>query len=161
TLPLARISRSSYTNPNPHLDLTYIPPVLACDAWPALWGKAGLLQVIYDRIGKKIDVLATQIEAQGFSFDTQAQGVAMTLAQLRELNEAYALLGTLVFVEGLHPLAAYLELCRLVGQLAIFGLTRRPPALPRYDHDDLGGCFYRVKQYLDELLDQLVEPEYK
>jgi type VI secretion system protein ImpJ len=48
-----------------------------------------------------------------------------------------------------------------VGQLAIFGLTRRPPALPRYDHDDLGGCFYRAKQYLDELLDQLVEPEYK
>src|SRR5262249_10878623 len=58
-------------------------------------------------------------------------------------------------------LTAYLELCRLVGQMAIFGATRRPPDLPRYDHDDLGGCFYRVKQHLDALLDILVEPEYK
>jgi type VI secretion system protein ImpJ len=55
----------------------------------------------------------------------------------------------------------YTELCRLVGQLAIFGDTRRPPELPRYDHDDLGGCFYRVKQYIDLLLSILVEPEYK
>jgi type VI secretion system protein ImpJ len=26
---------------------------------------------------------------------------------------------------------------------------RRTPELPRYDHDDLGGCFYGVKRYLD------------
>src|SRR5262249_52162200 len=30
-----------------------------------------------------------------------------------------------------------------------------------YDHDDLGGCFYRAKQYVDALLDILVEPAYK
>jgi type VI secretion system protein ImpJ len=55
----------------------------------------------------------------------------------------------------------YQELCRLVGQLAIFGATRRTPDLPRYDHDDLGTCFYRVKQYIDMLLDIVIEPEYK
>ena len=54
-----------------------------------------------------------------------------------------------------------MEMCRLVGRLAIFGATRRPPELPRYDHDDLGTCFYRAKQHIDALLDVLVEPEYK
>jgi type VI secretion system protein ImpJ len=49
-------------------------------------------------------------------------------------------------------LPAYLELCRLVGQLAIFGIDPEPPVLPPYDHDDLGGCFYVVKKYIDELL---------
>ena len=89
------------------------------------------------------------------------QGDPLIFAQLRELNEAYARLGVLAFAEGVHPLEAYLELAQLVGQLSIFGATRRPPDLPRYDHDDLGGCFYRVKQHIDALLDILVEPDYK
>jgi type VI secretion system protein ImpJ len=77
------------------------------------------------------------------------------------MNEAYALLHVLGFAKGVHPLPAYAELCRLVGQLSIFGAQKRPPDLPRYDHDDLGGCFYRVKQYIDTLLDIVQEPEYK
>ena len=65
------------------------------------------------------------------------------------------------FAEGVHPLPAYLELCRLVGQLSIFGSNFRPPPLPQYDHDDLGGCFFKLKHYLDGLLDRIIEPEYK
>ena len=53
-----------------------------------------------------------------------------------------------------------MELCRLVGQLSIFHATRRPPDLPRYNHDDLGGCFHRVRSYLDELVDIAPEPDY-
>src|SRR5262249_52662830 len=77
------------------------------------------------------------------------------------LNEAYALLGILAFVRGVHPLTGYLELCRLVGQLSILGEERRPPALPPYDHDDLGGCFHQIKVYLDGLLDAVEEPKYE
>jgi type VI secretion system protein ImpJ len=116
---------------------------------------------VYDRIGKKIELLATQVVSRGITFDSRAQGDPLIFEQLRELNALYAVLGGLAFVEGVHPLAAYLELCRGAGQLAIFGATRRPPDLPRYDHDDLGGCFYRVKQHIDALLNILVEPEYK
>jgi type VI secretion system protein ImpJ len=97
---------------------------------------------------------------RGIGFDSQSQGDALLIAQLREMNEAYALLGVLAFAEGIHPLLAYLELCRLVGQLSIFGKTHRPPELPRYDHDDLGGCFYRVKQYIDMLIDEGPKLEY-
>jgi type VI secretion system protein ImpJ len=158
-LPVARIEKSPRAEATPQLDETYIPPVLACDAWPPLLN--GILQAIYDRIGKKIELLSNQVVSRGITFDSHAQGDPLIFAQLRELNEAYALLGIMSFAQGAHPLPAYLELCRLVGQLAIFGATRRPPDLPRYDHDDLGGCFYQIKKHLDALLNIVIEPQYK
>ena len=159
TIPIARIEKSQQAEAVPQFDLSYFPPVLACDGWQPLMNE--ILQSVYDRIGKKIELLANQVLSRGISLDSLSPGDPMILAQLRELNEASTVLGLLAFTPGFHPLRVYLELCRMVGQLAIFGATRQPPALPRYDHDDLAGCFYRVKQYLDALLDELVEPEYK
>jgi type VI secretion system protein ImpJ len=159
TIPVARVTKSTRAEATPELDQTYFPPVLSCDAWPPLWG--GILQNTYDRIGKKIELLANQIVSRGITFDSQAQGDPLLFEQLRELNQVYPVLGTLAFAQGVHPLGAYVELCRLVGQLAIFGATRRPIELPRYDHDDLAGCFYRAKQQIDALLNIMVEPAYK
>jgi type VI secretion system protein ImpJ len=158
-LPLARLRRSERAEATPELDPDYIPPLLACDAWEGL--QAGVLRAAHDRVGKKLDVLAGQAVARGVTFDSPGQGDAMLLAQLRELNETHAALGVLAWAEGVHPLAAYLEVCRAVGRLAIFGAARRPPELPRYDHDDLGGCFGAAKARLDALLDIVVEPQYK
>src|SRR5262249_7956455 len=74
---------------------------------------------------------------------------------------AYSVLNVVAMARGIHPLWAYAELCRLVGQLSIFDeTTRRPPALPLYDHDDLGGCFYRVKQHIEALIPHW-QPEYE
>jgi type VI secretion system protein ImpJ len=147
-LPIARVERSGAAEAPPQLDRSYIPPLLACDAWPVL--AADILQAVYHRVGKKLDQLANLVVSRGITFDSRAGEDPVLFNQLHVLNEAYALFGTLAFAEGIHPLPAYLELCRLVGQLAIFGPNRKTPELPRYDHDDLGGCFYRVKQYLDD-----------
>jgi type VI secretion system protein ImpJ len=157
-LPIAAIRKSPKAEATPELDEAYIPPVLACDAWQGL--QVDILQAIYHRIGQKIDLLATQVVSRGISFDSQAQGDPEIFAQLQELNQAYALLGILAFARGVHPLPAYMELCRLVGQLAIFGATRRPPELPHYDHDDLGRCFRQVRKYIDDLLNTVRKPEY-
>jgi type VI secretion system protein ImpJ len=158
-VPIARLDRSDRAEATPQLDLSFIPPILACDAWGPL--SAGIVEAIHDRLGKKLETIAAQVTSRNIGFDTHAQGDALIFAQLRELNEMYALLSVLAFAEGVHPLTMYMELCRFVGQLSIFGASRRPPDLLRYDHDDLGACFYRVKQYIDALLDIVVEPEYK
>jgi type VI secretion system protein ImpJ len=157
-LPLARLEKTERAEATPKLDASYIPPLLACDAWAGL--QADILQNIFFRLNKKIEVLASQVISRGISFDSHSQGDGRRLAQLSAMNEAYALLGNLAFIPGIHPVEAYLELCRLVGKLAIFGDTVRPPELPRYDHDDLGGCFWRVKQYIDALLNEVDEPVY-
>ncbi len=161
TIPLARVEKSDRAEATPQLDSSFIPPVLACDAWPEL--SVGILQHVYDRIGRKVEKLAGQAVSRGITLDTLdslSQKGNLSFAQLRVFNEALAYLSNLAFVEGIHPLWAYMELCRLVGQLSIFHDTRRPPDLPRYNHDDLGGCFHRVRSYLDELVDIAPEPDY-
>lgn len=150
TVPLARIEKSARAEATPQLDATYIPPVLACDAWKAL--SYDILQQIYDRLGKVLEQKANQAISRGIAIESQSPEDIRIVVQLRILNEAYALLGVLVFAQGIHPLSAFAELCRLVGQLSIFSSGRRTPELPRYDHDDLGGCFYRIKKYIDALL---------
>jgi type VI secretion system protein ImpJ len=162
TIPLARVEKSDRAEATPQLDRGFIPPVLACDAWPEL--QAGILQHVYDRIGRKVEKLAGQAVSRNItldSLDSLTQKGNLSFAQLRVFNEALAYLSNLAFVEGIHPLPAYLELCRLVGQLSIFHATRRPPDLPRYNHDDLGGCFHRIRAYLDELVDIAPEPDYE
>lgn len=157
-LPIARVEKSFAAAGTLQLDETYIPPLLACDAWPPL---RAVLQGLSDRFGKKLEVLSSQVLSRSVSLDSRGQGDAELFLQLSALNEAVALLGVVAFSPGVHPFAAYLELCRLVGRLAIFGQSRRTPALPRYDHDDLGGCFYHLKRLLDGYLDSFVEPAYK
>ncbi len=159
TLPIARIEKSASADSVPQLDRSYIPPLLATDGWKPL--ETEILHNIYDRLGKKLELLAHQVVSRGITFDSSSQGDRLLFEQLRVLNEAMALFHTMFFTQGIHPLPVYLELSRLVGQLAIFGAQRRPPELPRYDHDDLGTCFYRAKQHIDALLNIIVEPEYK
>jgi type VI secretion system protein ImpJ len=160
-LPLARVEKSAEAEGTPQIDTAYIPPVLACDAWPPL--RAGILEQALDRIGKKQEVLATQVVSRGIGLDSASPGDRLIVEQLRVLNEAAAQLNVLVYAQGVHPFDAYLNLARLVGQLAIFDrkVGPRAPVLPNYDHDDLGGCFHRLKLYLHNMLDAVVEPEYK
>ncbi|HZU34719.1 MAG TPA: type VI secretion system baseplate subunit TssK, partial [Gemmataceae bacterium] len=157
-VPIARLKKSDRPDAPPEIDETYIPPVLACDAWPGL--AAGILENIYDRIGARLDFLTRQVASRGIVPGTQAPDDALILGLLAALNEGSAILNVFAFAQGIHPLPAYLELCRLVGRLALFGKDpgRRVPDLPRYDHDDLGGCFLKVKHYLDTI--DPGEPEY-
>jgi type VI secretion system protein ImpJ len=157
---ILRLRKSTKSESGLELDSAYIPPVLACDAWEPL--HAGILQEIFDRLGSRIDLLASQVVSRRISFDSQGQGEALLLAQLAAMNEGYGLLTGIAFAQGVHPFPAFLELCRLVGKLAIFGEARRPPAdLPHYDHDDLDGCFHRLQRLIHGLLHQVVEPDYK
>jgi type VI secretion system protein ImpJ len=158
-IPIARLVQHEHADSPPQLDPSYIPPLVACDAWAPL--QVGILQSVRYRIGGKMGVLAQQAITREISFDSTDRGDARLLAQLRQLNEAYAALGLIAYTRGIHPLPAYLELCRVAGALAIFGDSRRMADLPPYDHDDLGHCFFAVKRFLDELLDAMTEPAYK
>jgi type VI secretion system protein ImpJ len=159
SLPLCRLEKSERAEATPRLATGFIPPVLACDAWPALQGD--ILQQVFFRLNKKIEVIAAQVTSRGISFDSHSPGDAKRMQQLSRMNEGHAVLGHVAFTPGIHPADAYLELCRLVGQLAVFSADARPPVLPRYDHDDLGGCFWKLKQYLDALLGEVEDPAYQ
>jgi type VI secretion system protein ImpJ len=150
-LPIARVKKSGAADATPQIDPGYIPPVLACDAWEIL--QVNIVRYFYDRIGTWVRDLAEQARSRGIGPESQAPEHTRILAQLRALNEAYAVLNILAFAGGIHPLEAYTELCRLAGQLAIFQEERGVRDLPRYDHDDLARCFYELRNYIDWLFE--------
>lgn len=157
-LPLAKIKRADRAEALPELDESFIPPLLSCDAWRPLRNR--ILEPIYDRIGKKLEFLSGQIVTRNINFDSQGQGDRLLFEQLRSMNEVFAPLGVSLFAQNRHPFEVYVSLAEIVGKLAIFSRERRLPPLPRYDHDDLATCFWRVKQHIDSCLDIVVEPDY-
>jgi type VI secretion system protein ImpJ len=158
-LPIAQVQRAGEKEATPQLDTSYIPPVLAIEAWPPL-GR-DIVRAIYDIIGRKIEILSEQILSRGITLVSQEPGDMDRLLMLHVLNAAYAYLHVLTFAIGVHPFLAYSELCRLVGHLSIFGRGRRPPEIPVYDHDDLARIFNYIKQQIQLLLDSLPDYEYE
>lgn len=151
-LTVARLERSAEAAAPPRLYPWYIPPVLACDAWPALGD--GVVGQVYNQVGTLVKQLAQRVTDQRISLGSNSPDDRKIVERLRALNEGYAAFGVIARAVGVHPLTAYTELCRLVGKLAVFGpgLVLADDALPAYDHDDLGGCFFAAKRLLDTLL---------
>jgi type VI secretion system protein ImpJ len=119
------------------------------------------VRAIYDIVGKKIEVLSEQVINRNIHFESQEPGDLDRLFMLSRLNEASAVLRVLAFALGVHPIVAYGELCRIVGQLAIFDAARRLPDLPLYDHDDLAPIFRYVKTQIERLLNSVRDYEYE
>ncbi len=158
-LPIAQIRRSGEREALPELDASYIPPVLAIDAWRPL-GR-DIVRALYDFIGQKIEVFSEQTRGSGFTFEGRESGDLDRLFLLSVLNAAYCTLGQLCFASGVHPFTAYTELCRIAGMLSVFGEKRRAPELPAYDHDDLARIFRYVRQQIEMLISRVRETVYE
>ncbi|MCA9213849.1 MAG: type VI secretion system baseplate subunit TssK [Planctomycetales bacterium] len=158
-LPIAQIKRASDRESAPQLDRDYIPPVLAISNWPGLGRDC--VRGIYDIIGQKLEVLSEQVRNRGIARQSLDPADADRVAMLEVLNEAYSTLGVLAFVDGVHPLSAYTELCRIVGKLSIFGEQRRAIELPPYDHEDLGNIFPEIRRRIESLLFSVRDYEYQ
>ncbi len=153
TLPLAVLSRSTTGDTTPVLHRAYIPPVLSCDAWQAL--RTDILQPIYYKIGSLVRDLGNTVRDRDITFLESDPEARLMFEQVRLLNEGASITRILARTEGIHPIVAYTELCRLIGQLAIFGSDRGMPELTDYDHDNLGVCFFELKRILDQLLNMI------
>jgi type VI secretion system protein ImpJ len=158
-LPLAQIKRAGQGEAAPQLDDSYIPPVLNLDAWPGL-GR-DMVRAIYDVIGRKSEVLSRQIASRGIGLESHEPGDADRILMLSTLNSAYTTLGFLAFAQGVHPREAYCELCRIVGQLSIFGPDRRAAGVLPYNHDDLHRIFLDLRLRIEGLLNAVRDYEYE
>jgi type VI secretion system protein ImpJ len=158
-LPIAQIKRASAGASRPQLDESYIPPVLAIDAWQGL--SRDIVRAVYDMIGQKIEVLSDQISSRNIGLESRNPGDTDRILMLSELNAAHNVLSVLAFAQGIHPLVAYAELCRICGQLSIFAPARRAEAVPPYDHDNLHGIFKEIQLRIERLLNAVRDYEYE
>ncbi|MDA1013890.1 MAG: type VI secretion system baseplate subunit TssK [Planctomycetota bacterium] len=146
-IPLMRLKLGATADPTPEVDTDYIPPVLACDAWTYL--HQNIIGNIYHQTGASADTLARQIRDNRVAFQASSPEHMERIFKLQALNTALGYLTILRSARGIHPLTAYMELCRVVGLLAMYRAERRMPEVPDYDHDDLGKCFHAIRSLLE------------
>jgi type VI secretion system protein ImpJ len=158
-LPIAQVKRASAGAARPELDASYIPPVISIDAWQGL-GR-DIVRAIFDMIGQKIEVLSQQIASRNIGLDSRNPGDLERILMLSRLNAASNALSILGFAQGIHPLVAYTELCRICGDLSIFAKDRRAEPVPPYDHDNLAGIFKEIQLRIERLLNAVRDYEYE
>lgn len=152
-LPIVQIKRASQEQAVPRVDSEYIPPVLAIDSWAGL-GR-DIVRATYDVIGQKIEVLSQQVINRGIGLDSRDPGDLDRILMLSQLNVAYSTLAVLAFAQGVHPVTAYTEMCRIVGQLSVFSPVRRVEEIPPYDHDDLARIFQHIRIRIEQLINSV------
>lgn len=160
-LPICRLRRRAENDEAaPEIEVTYIAPILAVDAWAPL--QINLIRDdIYDFIGRKIDVLCRRAHERKSNLASPAVGDIEDIWKLSFLNQAYAYLHCLTFAKGVHPFLAYRELCRVVGMLSIFDESKRISDIPEYDHDDIWPIFDWARRRIHGLLDSDIETPYE
>jgi type VI secretion system protein ImpJ len=158
-LPIAQIKRASEGEASPELDVDYIPPVLSIGTWPGLG--ADIVRALFDVMGRKREVLSQQVINRGIGRESQDPGDLDRISMLEKLNEGYAVLSILAFAQSIHPLVAYTELCRILGQLSIFTPQRIATDIPAYDHDDLARIFKEIKRRIEDILRAVRDYEFE
>lgn len=151
SLPLFRLRRSRQPGAVPELDPSYIPPLLACEASEHL--TQNILLAICSQLGSFIRTTAESLRTLGGWGEASLPQVHRTIMQLHAANSSSPALQQLVQTRGLRPLTAYVELCRLIGQLSIGRSDWQPPQLPAYDHDDLARVFTSLQDELNSMFD--------
>src|SRR5262249_35742477 len=96
-LPIAQVKRASAGAARPQLDESYIPPVIAIDAWQGL-GR-DIVRAVYDMIGQKIEVLSQQISSRNIGLDSRNPGDLERILMLARLNAAYNALSIVGFAQ--------------------------------------------------------------
>ncbi len=127
-------------------DEKFAPTVLVCGAYPAT---LGWIDRVIGWIDAKLGELAR------YAADPTAGGGLQSVDYLvlQVLNRHITVLQHLRGSRYVHPERLYVELIRLVGELATFATPeRRARVYPLYDHDNLEGSFAPVLRDLQDFL---------
>ncbi|MBI3864221.1 MAG: type VI secretion system baseplate subunit TssK [Planctomycetia bacterium] len=157
-LPIARVKRSGDREAAPQLDPDYIPPVLTLDTSEEL---KAIARSIYDLVGQRCEVIARQIQSRNITLAATQPGDLERILLLWVLNEATATLACEMFARGVHPFPAYLELCRIIGRLSIFGPSRQVGTIEKYDHDDLARIYKWARREIEALINAVGNYEFE
>ena len=132
-------------------DDRYIPPTLDISAAARLGGG---LSDITGRAAQRAEELALRaVEATDGGSDTFA-----SFLLLQALNRWLPVLEHLQFLPTVHPERLYQELASMAGELAtLIRPDRKPPPLPRYDHENPQTCFDPVFDLLQSMLSAVFE----
>lgn len=135
------------------LSPSFVPASLSLEASPALHR---ILTDILHQVEEKNEQLLEDLAGRRSLLTGEAPERPGTLLKLQATNAVLPVLRQLVAVPELHPFDVFLHFCRLVGELALYSESWRPPDLKAYDHEDPLASFEDVKRVVVELLSAAV-----
>lgn len=156
TVPIARIVRAAANDERglPGLSGRYIPPCLTLGGSDRL---AMLVNELVSHIAAVRGEVAQKLSLAKVNMQSLAQGQLRDVMFLQSLNRATARLKPMVAcTKTLPPLAFYIELRSLLGELTALNPTTDAFACEEYDHDDLGATFADLERRIRE---QIRPPE--
>ena len=129
---------------------SFIPPVTRASASRAL---KEAVEVVATKLDARAGALAGQYSQVGGSGAAALEEFML----LQLVNAKCCQFNALRDAQHHHPETIFREMVELAGALAAFTQeeTRRPPAFPKYDHDDLTATFAPVLEELSRSLDYL------
>ena len=133
------------------LDRAFIPPMLAAR------GHAALATYVADIVGllkQRGVALASRLSQPGRGGVAEIADFLM----LQTINRFDPVFSHLAATSVLHPHALYTHCLMLAGDLCTFSReSKRPPAYPDYQHDDLQACFGPLMADLRQSLSMVLE----
>lgn len=148
TCPVARLRRNGQGIWE--LDTSFMPPMLAYSASPALL--TGFSELIYRLQAKRNRLMAMRRESNERMADFAVADVSLFWL-LNALNSAEPVLAELHSAPNRHPELLYRELVRLAGSLLTFSLEHGTDSIPAYQHGQPEAVFPPLLQLLTELLE--------
>ena len=149
SLQVARLVRTGHPDTVTALCPKYVPSVLRCGASGAL---TALLREISEKARSQARDLSARLPDTSRLANIENPADLAGLIKLQAINRSTAILEQVANVPDVHPFDAYMEILRLVGELAVFSADRLVPDLPPYAHDRLDDCFQTAAGVVKELL---------
>ncbi|HFZ0819079.1 TPA: type VI secretion system baseplate subunit TssK [Enterobacter cloacae] len=131
-------------------DSSFIPPLLALSACPAL--VCDLVDLLHRLQARRQRLMSMRRESNARLADFAVADVSLFWL-LNALNSAEPVLAELLAVPDRHPELVYRELARLAGSLLTFSLEHDTRDIPAYRHDAPEQVFPPLLSLLDKLLE--------
>lgn len=148
TCPVSRLVRD--TQGLWRRDSSFIPPLLALSACPAL--VCDLADLLHRLQARRQRLMSMRRESNARLADFAVADVSLFWL-LNALNSAEPVLAELLAVPDRHPELVYRELARLAGSLLTFSLEHDTRDIPAYRHDAPEQVFPPLLSLLDKLLE--------
>ncbi|MEX0885060.1 MAG: type VI secretion system baseplate subunit TssK [Phycisphaeraceae bacterium] len=149
-LPLLRIVHATGEETGaPKQDPEFVPPCMTLSGSVVL---RDMVRDLSNQVSAARQALVVQMTRGGFSIETMRGMQLEQVMRLRTLNRYAAGLATLAELPSMTPLAMYLALREMLGELAALNPGNDVFDVPRYDHHEPLAAFAAINEKLRSLL---------
>jgi type VI secretion system protein ImpJ len=150
-LRVARVKRT--TAGTFQLETRFVPPLLDIAANDYLMM---VLRRLVEILAAKSNQLSGSRRQKNLSLADFGTADIANFWLLYTINSSFPLMQHLLETQRGHPADLYEGMLALAGSLTTFSSTVHPRDLPKYEHDDLAGCFSTLDEKLRLLLETVV-----